>query len=98
MTAPTSTIISDHNLIDPKYGVDTYFNNEAGINHVHPDAEYASEFGTDRVISSAKRIAFDSARATGLLNAEFGDFLKFDINIVGMTGTTITTIFTKVSA
>lgn len=93
MTTATATIEAPHKLTDAKYDCGAYFNGEDGINHRNTDPGYKAEFGTDRVISSAARIAFDSARATGLLNAAFGDFLNFNIKIDGFNGTTITAIF-----
>lgn len=61
-----------------------------GINHEHQDPEYAAEFGTSRVISSAARVAFDSAVRAGVLVVEdwVRDFSKFDIEVVDFNRTT----------
>lgn len=95
MTTASATIEAPHKLTDAKYDVGAYYKDEDGINYRVDDPGYAAEFGTDRSIASAARVAFDSARATGLLNAEFGDFLEFNIKVVGFNGTTITAIFTR---
>lgn len=39
-----------------------------------------------RVTSSAQRIAFDSATADGSLDADFFDFLKYEIKVVSFNG------------
>jgi len=43
-----------------------------------------------KVTSSAQRIAFDSARADGSLDADFMDFSKYSIKVISFNGLWIT--------
>lgn len=79
---------------DPRLEADSY-GGRPGINYRRSDPEYRAEFGTDRVIASAERVAFDAAIRAGVIEAEWlGDFTKFDIEVHAFTAPFITATFT----